>query len=350
MRLRNIIGGVLGGFIGASSVAPVQADTLSRAAIVGMTGSERLTQFTLGRALFQHQGDASLRQAMQGSLQRTGFLHLEPGVALISRNFRWHPILAWDANINGGFINDGFSHAGLTFSVDPTRRALAGMVGGAHGSMEIRLAYDEGRYLNLRGWVEAAYSPEHETGRAQAGVEACARNHVSGFTFADVCASTSHTWRALSQTTSSSLSFGAVHLMSAGQSDHALSLTASRNVQEVGAQNALTLGVDSVWNGFTTGLDVTFAQAIPGQTALRRQVSAQVNWQWQGRAIGMRVWHQQSAGGTMLGIPRQDDVTGVGLSVTATRTMAVDLVHQVTNSTINLFDEQRTGLNFRFDM
>lgn len=333
-------------------VAPVQAyaDALTRAMLAGLSGSERLRQFTLGQATLQHRDDPRLRAAMRTSLQETGFYFAGSGPAVLSRQFRWSPVLSYDANINGGFLNDQFDIFGLAFEVDAARRALPGVVAGLRGAGDLRVGYGEGRYLDLRGSLEAVWSPEHGIGRGQAGFEACARNHLRGWTFADFCVTGARSWRSLSSSTTATASLRFAHLVATGTSEHEFSAGVTRYFQDPGPQNALSFGWTAVWNRATTGVDLTLAAPVAGETAMRHRLSANATWLWGTRPVSVGIWQQVADGGLFLGAARADRVQGLSLTVRPRADMAEEFVHQVTDSTINLFDENRMGINLRFDL
>ncbi len=326
------------------------SDAMQRAALAGQSGSERLRQFAVGQAMLENRDDPRVGQAMEDSLEQTGFYFKGSGPVVLSRSMRIDPVLAFDANINGGFLNDRFDIFGMSFDIDPDRRALAGVVGGARASGQMRLAYGEGDYLDLRGSAEAVFSPRHGIGRGQAGLEACARNHVTGWSFADLCATVAHSRRSLSNSTSGSVSLSFVHLLAAADSEH--EFTVGTEVSFVGdtRQPSISMGWNAVWNHAVTGLEVTLAAPILGETAMRQRLQGSIGWNWQGRAVSLGAWHQMADGGMLLGVQRVDRVNGVSLSVQARPGLTVEVMHQVTQSSVNLFDEGRSGLNLRFDL
>lgn len=351
MSLRALLLSIATALATAAAPGVAQADALERASIAGLAGSERLRQFTLGQAVLQHPESPVLTRAMQSSLRQNGFYHTGSGPVILSRSGQIDPVLAWDANINGGFLNDRFDIFGLTFDVDPARRALPGIVAGARAGGQTRLAYGEGRFLDLRGSIEAAWSPQHDIGRAQAGFEACSRNHLRGWTFADLCMTAAHSRRSLSSSTTGTVTLGFAQLHAAPSSEHEMTAGLSRAFLGGGTtQDSLSLGWNAVWNRAVTEVDLTLAAPIPGETAMRQRLQGAVGWQWQGRALRLGVWHQRADGGMLLGAARSDRITGISFSVQAHRNVTVEVVHQVTQSSINLFDENRTGLNLRLDL
>jgi hypothetical protein len=325
-------------------------DALMRAGIAGMTGSERLRQFSLGQAMLTHLDEPQLAQAMKHSLRENGFYHTGSGPVVLSRSVRVDPVLAYDANINGGFLNDSFDIYGLTFEVDPERRALPGLVGGAVASGQMRLAYAEGRYLDLRGSAEAAYSPEHSIGRGQAGFEACSRNHLQGWSFADLCVTGAQSWRSLSTSTTGSVSLSFAQLHAGNDSEHEFTAGVSQSYLGGSIQDSISVGWNAVWNHAVTGLELTLAAPIDGETAMRQRLQGSVGFLWQDRAFRMGLWHQRADGGMLLGTARTDHVSGISLSAQVQPNLTVEVMHQVTQSSVNLFDENRTGVNLRLNL
>lgn len=345
-----ILRALLLSLLGFALPAIVHADALMRASLAGLAGSERLRQFSIGQAVLQHRDDPRIARAMQASLQQNGFYFSGSGPSVLSRSGQIDPVLAYDANINGGFLNESFDIFGLTFDVDPAQRALPGIVGGARASGQMRLAYAEGRFLDLRGSIEAVYAPQHNIGRGQAGVEACARNHLQGWNFADLCATAAQSRRSLSTSTTGSVALTFARLHAAKASEHEFTASLSRSFSGGSAQNAVSMGWNAVWNRAVTGLELTLAAPISGETAMRQRIHGSVGRQWQGRAVRMGVWHQRADGGMLMGIARTDRVNGISLSVQARQNLTVELMHQATQSSVNLFDENRTSMNLRFDL
>lgn len=328
------------------------ADTMDRARLAPLAGSERLRMFTLGQAMAPGASRAASRGAagaMRGALERAGFYH-EGGPAVIERSLRASPVLAWEDNINGGYYHDSYDLFGLSFDVSPAHVAQSGLVAGGRVDGAMRLSWGEGRVIDLSAGVEAAWSPRHDIGRASASLQACARNHVTGWTFADLCASASGGRRALSSGHSVAVSAGLAHLFAAGESAHQLSLELEQRQSDGGAQTGLTLGWSAVWNRAVTQLSVGFATPIEGASATRLRVSARAGWMWQDRPVSVSLWHLESSGGMLLGVPREDRLTGIGLSVQARPGMSVEVSHQVNRSTLALFDEARTGVSLRLDL
>jgi len=349
----NVVSGALLGTalaLALSIAGPAQAQPLERAGMAGLATSERLRLYTLTRALESRRAPPPVTQAARQALTAQAFYHDVSRPAVIRRDIRLNPVLAWDANINGGFLNDQFNHFGLVFQVDPARVAKAGLVAGARMASDVRLAYGPGRFLELQTQAEAVWSPRHEIGRASGGVSVCARNHVSGWTFADFCASRQGSWRALSDSRSSTTSATVSQLFSTDAAHHQLSFGLARHWQSEGRQTAASLGWSAVWNRVATDISLTVTDGIANETALRRRIHAQASWIWNQRPVSLSVWRVDASGGRLLGIDRSDRMAGLNLSLSPRQGITLDLSHQETRSTITLFSERRTGLGVRFDL
>lgn len=334
--------------LGLTALAPeAQADAFGRARLAPLASSERLRLFTLARAQDTRRAPRAYTDALRNALRDTGFYH-EGGPSLMNRALRFSPVMTWDENINGGYFHDRLDLGGLIFSPSPASMARAGMLVGGRLDASARLSWAEGRVIDLRASTELAWSPEHDIGRASAGAEACARNHVTGWTFVDLCASASASRRALSEGSSAGVSAALVHLFSTRESAHQVSLELDRRALDAGQQTGLSLGWSAVWNRAVTEITLGAGTPIPGATATRGRVGARVGFLWDERPVSLSAWHVQASGGMLLGMPREDRVMGLGVSIEARRGVSIEVTHQVTRSTIALFDEDRTGLSVRF--
>lgn len=327
---------------------PAGADPLARARMAALAPSDRLHAYALARGLGRDRRSAALAGGLRQALTGLGFYHQGAGPAVIAASRRVTPVLAWDANINGGYLNDRFTIGQLVFAIDPARRARAGLMAGLAFGADLRLAWGPGRYLELQGDGEALWSPRHRMGRASAGVSACLKTHLRGWTFADLCASASHSWRALSSATGGSVSAALATLVSAGPAHHELTLRLARLDQPEGAQTAATLGWGAVWNRAASEVTLTRLTPVPGETVPRHRATVEVSWLAAGRPVSLGLRWQEAGGGLLLGRARADRTVAVSLGVRPRPGMSLELVHQVNRSTHDLFSDSRTGLSVRW--
>lgn len=325
------------------------ADALDLARSAGISGSERLRMFAYGKLLETEAAPRAAAVQMRQSLVRQGFYY-EPGSRRIIATEAWAaPVLSYDGNINGGTLQDSFRFNGFEFEADPAYRAKAGAVFGLSAGGVARVAWAEGRYVEaiLRG--DAVWSPQHSIGRNSVELGLCSRNHVTGWTFMDLCHTFAKSDRELGANTSRKTALVLSQLFTTGQNHHEVSAEVANTQYEAGAQPAVTLSWGTAWNTAATRLSVTKAAGIKGETALNARVAADVQWVWDGRAIGVGLWHQTADGGTFLGSPRSDRASGVSLSYQVSKGLTAQVGYMVNRSTADFFDYGLVTVNMRYD-
>ncbi|MDR7127165.1 hypothetical protein [Pseudotabrizicola sp. 4114] len=325
------------------------ADPLDLARSAGISGSERMRMFAYGKLLETEAAPRAAAVQMKQSLIRQGFYY-EPGSQRIIAAEAWAaPVLSYDGNINGGTLQDSFRFNGYEFAADPAYRAKAGAVFGFSAGGVGRLAWAEGRYIEglVRG--EAVWSPEHRIGRSNAELGLCSRNHVTGWTFVDLCHTLSRSNRELGSGTSQKTALIVSQLFTSGQSHHEVKAELANTEYAVGAQPAVTLSWGSAWNTAATKLSLTKAAGIKGETALNVRAAADVQWLWGKRAVGIGLWHQTADGGAFLGTPRSDKATGISLSYQINTGLTAQVGYMVNRSTADFFDYALVTVNMRYD-
>lgn len=323
-------------------------DRAALARMAALAPSERLQAYALARGLAHDRRSVALSGALRRALTGLAFYHEGAGPPrVIFAGARATPVLAWDANINGGYLGDRFTLGGLVFAIDPARRARAGLMAGLAFGADLRLAWGPGRYLDLQAGGEALWSPEHRMGRAAAGASACLRGHLRGWTFGDLCASASHGWRVLSRGGTATVSAGLATLVTAGPAHHELSLRLARLTQPEGPQTEATLGWSAVWPMATTELSLSVLSAVTDATVPRRRAAFAIRWLAAGRPVSLGLHWQEAGGGMLVGRPREDRTLALSLGLQPRPGLTVELVHQVNRSTHDLFSDRRTGISLR---
>lgn len=329
--------------------SPAHADAVDLARIASISGSERLRMFAYGKLLETDVAPRAAAVQMKQTLIRQGFYY-EPGLRRMIAAEAWAaPVLSYDGNINGGTLQDSFVFNGFEFEADPAYRAKAGAVFGLSAGSVGRLAWANGRYLEGRLRGEAVWSPEHRIGRSNAELALCSRNHLAGWTFVDLCHTLSKVDRELGSSTSRKTALSLTHLFTTGASHHEITAELANTDYDTGSQPAVTLAWGAVWNSAATKLSLTKAAGVDGETALNSRIAAEVQWLWQGRVVGMDLWHQSADGGTFLGTPRADKATGFGLSYQIRTGLTAQVGYMVNRSTADFFDYAQVTVNMRYD-
>jgi hypothetical protein len=327
---------------------PVQADELDRARMAEIAGSERLRMFAYGKLLETGSAPRWTAVGMKRDMVRQAF-YADPGTDRVIATEAWAaPVLSYDGNINGGVVNETFTFNGLTFEADPASRAKAGLVFGVSGGGMARLAISNAKYVEARLQGEAVWSPEHRIGRSIAQLGLCSRNHVTGWTFLDLCHTAWSIDRELGSSTTHKTDVALTHLFQSAASYHELTATVSEARYDIGRQPSVTLSWTALWDVAATSVSVTHAAPIAGETALSSRIDADVLWQMGGRPVKVGLWHQRADGGTFLGSARADRATGISVAFQVRPRVTVQVAYLVNSSTVDFFDHRSLSLSARF--
>lgn len=345
-------GGLLRGLILATALlspAPALADITHRLRLAETAAPERLRLRVHAQALEAGALPPAGLARMRRDMVRQGYYADGGGLVPVARDVSVAPLLAWDGNINGGLLQDRFVFNGLQFEAAPGLAAKSGLVAGLSAGGISRHAWQTGRLIEVRGAVELGWSPEHRIGRADAMISACSQNHLSGWTFLDLCATAARYWRELDRGTAYQRSAQLSRIVATGTSAHQLGVRVSRVSGAGQDQNRLTLSADSVWPLLASRAELTLGQPRDGTTTLRTRMGGGVSWLIRGRPVGLDVFTQDLQGGAFLGVPRRDRVNG--LTLTAQLRPGASLRMGVTdsNSTAGIADYRQITMELRLD-
>ncbi|MDP3341999.1 hypothetical protein [Frigidibacter sp.] len=331
----------------ALCAAPAAADEGARVATSALAGSERLRLFAFGKALETGALPPALVGRMKRDMVRQGFYH-EPGqTPLIALDAWAAPVLSYDGNINGGAYNDRLSVDGIIFETTPEYVAKAGIVAGVGAGGEARLAWDSGRYVSAALRAETVWAPEHDIGRGYAELRVCSDNHLTGWTFLDLCHTEAVLNRELDRSETALTKISAEHLFETGAGYHALT-TGLEQRDGSTRQMALELGVESLWDGAVTEVALSLGEEVPGETVQRLALGAGIRWHQGRHPMGLSLGYQEAEGGQFLGQDRTDRRYAAALvyQVSPSVTLGVDLARN--DSTVAFFDYDEVGVTATF--
>jgi hypothetical protein len=333
---------LLAGF-GAADRAGAGAPT-PQAAL--MAPGERLRVFALGRAT-ERLGDPALADILASDLARIGFGQAEDG-PLLDRRLSVAPVLGWDSNLNGGLPNGQLQLPGLTLVATPESRAKSGFAGGGRLDAGLRLGLREGAYVDADGQMEAVWSPQHQIHRATAFGSLCARGHLGGWRFGDLCWSGAAIDRDLGRTETSELSLGGAALSESALGVHEAGLSFARRDLEGGVQPAATAHVATVSGPAAGRLALTLGAPLDDALAQRWRLAADLRAAPFGRPTVLRASVEAADGERLFGMERRDGTVGAALTVPLWDGAAVEVGLARTDSTVDLFDETRFGVRLLF--
>lgn len=340
---------ILGPPVMAPPTAPANADVADRLRLAGAAAPERLRLRVHAQALSDRVLPPYGLARMRSDMIRQGYYFNGGPPEIVAREGYVAPVLAWDGNINGGVLQDRFVFNGLTFEATPEARAKAGLAAGAQVSGVTRLAWRTGNLIELRGAAELGWSPEHEIGRADARVSVCSQNHLTGWTFLDICGTAARYWRDLSQGTATQSSVEMLRIFATDRQAHQLGLRYIRASGTPRDQNRIALSADSVWSRLATRAAVTVGEASPDSTVLRYRLDGGVTWLMLDRAVSLDLSAQVLEGGAFLGVPRRDEVYGLSLSTQLRPGAELRLGVIDSNSTAGIANYRQVTIDLRLD-
>lgn len=332
-------------------LAPVSAEAqdLDRLRTASLAGSERLRLRAFGDALERGVRSAEIAGQLRRDMTRQGYYHDGGGAEVVARAFRVAPLLAWDGNTNGGVLRDRFIVNGFAFEADPAYRAKSGLVVGGTAEAILRLAWAEGRIVQLQASAELAWSPRHRIGRGDVAVSACSRNHLAGWTFLDLCAAGFGSWRDLGSGRAHRLSADVSAIGAAGGALHEVGLSLQRASSTARDQNRVAVSVESIWRAAVTDVTMTLGAPVPGATVPRQRLDMKVTGLIAQRRWSLDVWRQRASGGGFLGVPRADRSWGIGLATVIRPGMSLRMGYADSTSTAPIATYSQITLDVRFD-
>ena len=265
------------------------------------------------------------------------------------REFSVSPVLAYDPNINGGYANDGFTVAGIPFTISKEHEAVGGLLlgVGAAGRARVVLGTDTGLALTASGTF--GYAPDHDMSKIRLGASACVNHMIDYSTFGHVCLETS--WRdyALGETSRNEARVGVSRVFGSDLGLH-----------EAGAE--LTIRRTDSGDPYTQAIaGLTLTSALPGPLAIRTRL--EVGEEVEGvlamreRAVlglGFPVFGRQSSvsvavqsdrGGRWLGEDLTRKVTSFGIGHRVSNKLRISASFAGIDASADFFDDTRFGLN-----
>lgn len=332
-----------------AGASPALAEPSNLAGASHLAWSDAIRLRALGGAAGQSQSDLGLTKALQRELELQGYYSPSHQITPIARHIWATPLLAWDGNINGGLMKDRFDFNGLTFEANPDYRAKAGLVlGGGLGGMT-RLAWDEGRWIDLTAQAELGYSPKHEIARQDLWLQACSRNHLAGWSFLDLCASGNRSFRELGNDQGHRLETTFRQVTASKSALHEYGIKLARVDSQSRDQNRIGFSVESLWNNSATQIGLTLGEPIPEATVLRQRIDFGIKSTLFDRKIGFDLWGQKADGSAFLGTPREDKTWGLGVSADLRPGIDLRLGYSDSQSTAAIADYKQVTLDLRFD-
>jgi hypothetical protein len=330
----------------APAAAQVPAP-FDRAYELGQTGalvrSERLRTLAFGRALEAGASPRAQVGALRRDLAMQGFYH-RGAPAVVDADAALRLLVLGEANLNGGVSEAALLLPGGAVLVPvPPSRAVPGVAVGAAADAALRVAWAPGRVVAVEGGAWGAWAPEAALTLGGARLAACARNHLAGWTFADLCARADRVWRAKSVSRAEAAEASLSQLWSGAATHHEAVLAVGWRDIDGAGQGTLRAEWGAVWPGAATRAGVTLATPADGRVAERLRAFAEVRLRTGAGVMGLTLWHALSDG-PFLGSMRHDRTSGASLVADLPGGVAFSLGIVQTVSDAALFDAPQITL------
>ncbi|PTR13873.1 lipocalin (plasmid) [Cereibacter azotoformans] len=307
--------------------------------------SERLRILAHGRALADGASPMARIRSLKADMTAQGFYHEGPGLAWVLAEASLRPTLGWSPNLNGGVSRRRIEFGGGWLEIDPAYVARAGATAGLRFESEARLAWGTGRFLQAE--LDGAISRARESGyeRRDRRFLLCSGNHVTGWTFLDLCLRQTESDRSLSQSEQRDGSVAVSRLFAAPGSYHEIRMELGERRRPGMGQPRVGLEWHSVWSGAATRFGLDLGRPVRDQTVERLEAFAELRWRMGGAVTGLSLWGSHASGGQVFGIGQRDRTLGLALFRQITPRLDLSVQYVQTDSTVDLFDSRQVGLD-----
>ncbi|SDF37512.1 hypothetical protein [Limimaricola pyoseonensis] len=333
---------------GGVAVQPAAAERPLTFQGVRLSGSERLALFGLTRPGQPPAARRLARGIAAGMGHEAGF------GTVVRQSVDIDPILRYDDNLNGGLRNDSFTLFGLEFVVDEAQVAQAGLLlgAGARSATRVALGGRSALVTDLDLWGGVA--PGTGLTKAGTGGRACLTRRVDFANHLRGCGGASIERFDLGESEAVFADADWFRLFGLGPSLHEarLGIGTTRFDADDGPydQAAWSAGLVSAWPaGVATAFDLRRGEAVPGQHVVTTALSAELTALVASRPTRFRLGWRQSEGGLFFGTPRTDETWRVALSRPLGARLAVSAGYEVTQSSVDFFEDEDFDLSVQID-
>lgn len=318
---------------------------------VQLVASERLRTFALARGLGAGSDGIGVARDLRALLTRQGFYLDRPGLDLILADQRFSPRLAHVPNLNGGAENRTLDlGGGFVLELREDRLARSGVALGLGYDAQARVAWMPGRFVEGRAQAGVLHAPAPDLTQTSLHLSVCSRNHLSGWSFADLCLRETRVERALQDSTLREVELGFANLFETPGRTHELTLSAGRGFGDGPARSFVTLGLDSAGLRLATRLGLRLGAPVGTETGPTTELRGELRWRVQDRVAGLGLSVFRSSSSLFLGQVRRD--TGVSLNGLYEMRPNTNLTVALTRreSTVDFFDSSSVQVGLTFDL
>lgn len=305
---------------------------------LSLSGSDSLLVWALSDPALP---DQALEMRAQ-ILHRMGF---GPGV---STRFTVTPVLTWDPNINGGFMDDGITIGGLRFSFGEDTKRIGGLMAGVQAGARIAapITPDLAFTANLAG--QLTWSPEHDMTKVRLGAETCLRYALEVSTSVHACATATRVIQEMGAETRYTAQLGMRHQFVAGAALHELRVDYTHLFRETFDQGILGARLISAHTaGYSTSFGVRVGASVDGSMALSHGFDIGLTTILWDRPTSFSISYDVSDGGRFLGQDRRDKTVALSVGRDFGQFSAEATIFK-TSSSASFYNDSGIGVNFSY--
>ena len=322
-------------FIGATSV---------KANCLMFGENERLSNYCLLESIKGKVIDQNTANIVVQKLMQEGYLG---GLKVPATTYNVYPDIAYSNNINGGNPDKPLIVGNLAFEGEPDHVAKEGAVLSLNLRSSARKTYGEGRYVNA--FVSGAFfiSPKHNLTYTNARLGICSKNRVTGNIYFDACAVEGTQKKDITKSTDKSVTASVSRLSTLdglGFVEGKIGVT--HLVTDDYSQNQALLSLDTIhYKNLYSSLTMKFGEALHEQLAMKRGISVALSSFVYGKKYSLRLSHEYSNGGMLLGVSRSDKTNkaSVTMNISAATQITVGLTK--VESSIDYFNQMYPSIS-----
>lgn len=311
---------------------------------IRLSGSEHLMIHYLGRAGMPPAAKAARIQL----LSRMALFG--PRFSIGHENLKFSPLLTFDDNINGGFVNDSLVISGLPFRIDSEYKAVSGLLIGGGVTGLARMNLGDGLAASFRGGSSVGYAVASNLMKAGASGSACIEKMVDGSTFAHGCLDAAYQHVELGGTKQFSARVGIDKVVSSSFGVHELEAdlqTARIDGATEYTQNSAAFSINSALAGQPMAIrtSLQLGEKVEGVLSMREKLSLGASLLVAERPTAVVLSVQNNRGGQFLGDKLSTRATSISINYQVNRQFTTGARITRTASSASFFKNTSLAMN-----
>lgn len=284
---------------------------------------------------------------IERSLKRNGFSGFDGQIRSIFREvgFRIYPQFTYEPNLNGGNPQKNLKVGHLEFISDPNFFRNEGLAAGASLNASGRFSWPDGKFFDFKASASQKKALVYDDMKlTQKYFSSCLNKRVSDWNFLDLCLNIISSKKLLSSSKTKTISFGRTAYLDSNENTEMLAFKVSREFGGFDFVNYTILKENIDFNGFGQVFKVGYSQSS-NNFAVRKyefDVDSVLNIGiFESIGASMKIINLEP----LLGYRRQDITTALKATASLNSHISISFSHEITNSSIDYFDEKNSTIS-----